>query len=234
MPPACSLVLAETSEGLRLATALVHYARIRFINNLLPQLQAAQSLKRVVSVFAATKEGELDVEDIDALRMPLYKSRGHFASLVTVAMSVLAKRAPDVAFVHDYPGFVKSGIGRDLTGLVGYAAKGIFATLGSLLSIPPEESGAYHLFFATSARYASKSAGGLTSGVSLSSGMSVATSIDGMVGGGIYSIDERGESASLAVQKLLAKLEKEGAPEKLWTHTEGGWKRALGPVEPSA
>ncbi|KIW21422.1 hypothetical protein PV08_02002 [Exophiala spinifera] len=223
----------ETPERLPLTMALVHYARIRFIHNLLPQLQAAHSLKRVVSVLAATKEGEVDVEDIDARHVPLHKKQGHTATLATISMSVLAERAPDVSFVHDYPGFVKSGIGRDIPGVVGYAARGFFAMFAPLLATPAEESGAYHLFFATSARYSSKSASESTGGVSLASGVHVATSVDGVVGGGIYSIDENGESASIAVQKLLAKLKKEGVAEKIWTRTEEGWKRVLGEGGPS-
>lgn len=85
----CSL---DTSEGLRRSAALVHFARARFIQNFLPELQAAKSLKRVVSVFAATKEGAFDPDDINADRVGLIGARGHAASMVTMGMEVLAQR----------------------------------------------------------------------------------------------------------------------------------------------
>lgn len=97
-------MLADTSEGLRLASALVHYSRARFIHNFLPELRAATSLKRVVSVFAATKEGTLYADDLNATKVPVIKARGHAASLVTIGMAKLAQQAPDVSFVHTFPG----------------------------------------------------------------------------------------------------------------------------------
>ena len=50
----------ETPEHLHLLTALSYYSRLHFIQHLLPLLQAATDLRRIVSVFAGTKEGHLD------------------------------------------------------------------------------------------------------------------------------------------------------------------------------
>lgn len=82
----------------------MHFSRARFIQNLLPELRAATSLKRVVSIFAATKEGTLYVDDLNATKVPVVKGRGHAASLVTIGMAKLARQAPDVSFVHTFPG----------------------------------------------------------------------------------------------------------------------------------
>ena len=220
--------VTDTSEGLRLATALIHFARARFIQNLLPELQAASSLKRVVSVFAATKEGPFDVDDFNGDKLGLTgiaKARGHAASMVTLGMEILAKRAPDVSFIHDFPGPVQSGIGREMPGLVGMSVRILAKVIGPIFNIPTDESGAYHLFFATSARYAPQSGAGSASGVSLSDNVSAAQGTDGQTGSGMYSIDEKGQSASPAVEQLLAGMRKDGTSEKLWEHTENEWRR---------
>jgi len=227
----------DTSEGLRLAGALIHFARARFIQNLLPELQAASSLKRVVSVFAGTKEGPFDVDDINADKLGMTgiaKARGHAASMVTLGMEMLAQRAPDVSFIHDFPGPVKSGIGRDMPGLVGISVRILAKVFGPMFNIPTDESGAYHLFLATSARYAPQSGAGLASGVSLSDTVSAAQGTDGHTGSGMYSIDEKGESASPAVVQLLAGMRKDRTSEKLWEHTESEWQRITEDGQPSS
>jgi hypothetical protein len=102
----------ETPEGLHFAASLVVYSRNRFIVNLLPLLQNATALRRVVSVFAACKEGPVDTIDFQGRKVPMLSQRGHTSSLVTLSLEALAKKAPDVSFIHDFPGPVKSGIGR--------------------------------------------------------------------------------------------------------------------------
>ena len=223
----------DTSEGLRLAIALLHFARIRFIQNLLPELQAAKSLRRVVSVFAGTKEGAFNVDDLNGDKIPLTKARGHAASMVTIGMQVLARRAPDVSFIHDFPGPVKSGISRDMPGLAGLGMRVLIKFIGPIFNIPTDESGEYHLFFATSARYTPQSGTLSTSGVPFDGTVSPARGADGQIGSGMYSIDEKGESASSAVEQLLAGMRKDGISERLWKHTESEWQRITGSVEAS-
>jgi len=216
---------SDTSEGLRRSAALVHFARARFIQNFLPELQAANSIKRVVSVMAGTKEGAFDPEDINADRAGLIGARGHAASMVTMGMEVLARMAPDVSFVHDFPGPVKSGIGREMPGLLGVVLRTLAAVIGPLYNIPNDESGAYNLFFATSAKYPPRSDATSASGVTLGEHTSAARGTDGNIGSGMYSIDEKGESASAAVEQLLSEMRKSGTLEKLWTQTESEWHR---------
>lgn len=54
----------ETTDGLTLQTALTFYGRNRFIVNLLPQIQQATSLRRVVSVYMGTFEGQVYLNNI--------------------------------------------------------------------------------------------------------------------------------------------------------------------------
>jgi hypothetical protein len=82
---------SETSEDLNFAFSLAYYARIRFIENLLPLLQNANSLRRVVNVLAATKEGNVNTNNWTAL------SRGHVTSMATLSIEMLAKMAPKVS-----------------------------------------------------------------------------------------------------------------------------------------
>ncbi|KAF2230997.1 hypothetical protein EV356DRAFT_317511 [Viridothelium virens] len=54
--------------------------------NLLPLLQKATHLRRIVSVFAATKEGLVNTADIQGRKvsaMSAMSARGHASSLVT-------------------------------------------------------------------------------------------------------------------------------------------------------
>ncbi|KAK5094043.1 hypothetical protein LTR70_005485 [Exophiala xenobiotica] len=222
---------SNTSEGLRRSAALVHFARARFIQNFLPELQAAKSLKRVVSVMAGTKEGAFDPEDINADRAGLIGARGHAASMVTMGMEVLAQKAPDVSFVHDFPGPFKSGIGREMPGLLGVVLRTLAAVIGPLYNIPNAESGAYHLFFATSAKYPPRSDATSASGVTLGEHTSAARGTDGNIGSGMYSIDEKGKSASAAVEQLLSEMRKSGTLKKLWTQTESEWHRITGSIK---
>lgn len=217
-----------TSENLKLAIALAHYARLRFVSKLLPQLQAATSLKRVVSVFAATKEGPFDITDVEADKVSFSKMRGHGASMVTLGMESFARQAPDVSFIHDFPGPVKGGAAREMKGVVGFLVRNIFGLLDPLLRafwyIPNEESGDFQVFFSTSASYPARSFGTSTDGVPLSNGIAVVNGVDGEAGSGMYSIDEKGETGDT---RELQKLRDEGLVDKVRQQVETEWARIL-------
>lgn len=147
---------------------------------------------------------------------------------MTLAMESLARNAPDVSFIHDFPGPVKSGIARDMPGVVGHIVRILGMVLGSFFNIPTEESGAYHLYFATSARYAAKSNTNSLTGVPVDEEPVVARGCDGQVGSGLYCLDEHGESASAEIEALLAKFRSDGVRERAWQGIENEWKRILG------
>lgn len=220
--------LAETSEGLHYIAALVTYSRTRFIVNLLPLLQQATALRRVVSVFAAGKEGPVDTSDFQGWKVSILSQRGQASSLVTLSLEALAKKAPDVSFIHDFPGPVKTNLVRGGEGAAIYVLNVVFKVIGPLVNTPIQESGERHLFLATSARYPAGMSGDATSGVPMTGGVELARGTNGKSGSGVYSVDQDGESAGPKMEELLTKLRKEGVVEKMWKDTEEQFKRITG------
>lgn len=155
--------------------------------------------------------------------------RGHGASIATLSMEELAKKAPSVSFIHAFPGPVKSGIGRGAgPGL--FVMRMVFSVIGPLIYIPLEESGQRHLYLCTSARYPAK-VGEKPEAVALGGGLSVAKGTDGQIGSGIYTVDELCESAGESVDELLAKLRKDSTAEKVWQDMEEEFVRITGKVQ---
>ncbi|KAJ8074435.1 hypothetical protein PM082_015336 [Marasmius tenuissimus] len=187
----------ETSEGLPTILALGFASRMRFIHNLLPLIQRSTSLKRVVNVLAGTKEGAIDESDWEGRNITGSPLKGR-----------------DVSFIHDFPGLVKSNIGREAKGFGMKLFLGISSLLAPFIAVPTEESGERHVFLMASAKYPPAS-DQRSSGVPLGEGVEVARGTDGKAGSGVYSIDWDGESASPKVEELLAKLRTDGVAERL-------------------
>ncbi len=218
----------ETEEGLTKAYVLPVTSRIHFSLALLPALQRASGLKRVVSVFAAGYEGPFDESDwADYGSKHPIQARGHFASMITMAHNVLAKRAPDVSFIHNYPGAVKTNFGKDAKGVM-VAVRTALVLLGPLFlkyrSI--EESSVVQIYGATSAAF--PPADGAAAGVALPEGMSVSVGADGKAGSGSYNLNAMCERASDAVEKRLAEARKSGVEDRLWEHLVGEIKDITG------
>lgn len=148
--------------------------------------------------------------------------------MVTLSLETLAKSAPEVSFIHEFPGIVKTGIGRDATTFLVLIIKAIFTIVGPWLYIPNDESGERHLFLATSARYPSRTRADEASGVPLVEGVAVARGTTGEMESGVYSLDWDCESSGPKVEKILAKLREDGLVEKVWEHTEEEFKRITG------
>jgi hypothetical protein len=208
-------------------TAIGYYARTRFITNLLPHLKQATNLRRVVSVLAGTHEGPIDTSDFQARNMSVLKLRGHVVSMTDLALETLAAQAPEVSFINDYPGAVKTGIGRESNSFLTWFMTFVLMIIGPLIYIPNQESGERHLFFATSGKYPPRVADG-ASGVSVVGAVAVAKGTDGKVGSGVYSIGSDGEEAGPKVVVLLAGIREQGLAEKVWQHTVGEFERITG------
>ncbi|KAI1374106.1 putative short-chain dehydrogenases/reductase [Hypoxylon crocopeplum] len=218
-----------TPEGLPLASCLIMHSRLRFILNLLPLLQNASSLRRVISVQAATCEGPIDLNNIPGQGFPLRKWRDQVASVQSLLLGEAVRRAPSVSFVHTVPGLVKSSIARDAEGLGMSILIGISRlVLEPLLQTPSLECGERHLFLATSAMYVPGQDSATAAGVSLEGPLSTARGSDGQTGSGMYSVDNKGESASHKVETLLAKFRKDGTAEKVWDYIMRDFKRITG------
>jgi hypothetical protein len=209
-----------------LLSALNYYSRIRFITNLLPLLQYAPDLRRVVFVAGGSKEGPLDPTDFQALRIPLASIRGHLTSLVSLGLETVAKSAPDVSFIHDYPGTVKTTLLSRMPGMRGLYIRSLVWLLGYWICVPIEESGERHLYLATSAKFPPLSGRGNTA-VSLGDRIDIAKGMTGRIGSGVYSVGWDCESSPPAVLELLAGFRDRGMVEEVWRHTEGEFKRIM-------
>lgn len=209
--------------------ALAYYARARFIVNLLPLLREAPSLRRVVTVLAAGHEGPIHTDDFQSRQIPFSSVRGHNVSMTDMMLEHIAQRAPEVSFVHDYPGPVKSGFGRETNSILMRIAITAFNLTGPLVYIPSRESGERHLFFATSSRYPPQSSAGVegATGVPVPSGVGVVSGTDGE-GCGVYAVNWDGESAGLKSPEMLAKLRDENMAKQVWEHTAAEFKRITG------
>lgn len=203
-------------------------SRILFSLNLLPALQRAKSLKRVVSVFAGGYEGAFnDKEWVDyPVKNPM-KARAHAASMITMAHNTLARKAPDVTFIHNYPAGVKTNFGNDL-GSWTIPLRGLFNLIIPLFlkHISAEECGKRQLYEATSAQFPPAKRG--ADGVPLADGIPVARGADGKQGSGSYTLNYDGENVSEKVYEHLAKAKADGAEERLWAHLTGEIKGITG------
>ncbi|KAF2656365.1 putative short-chain dehydrogenases/reductase [Lophiostoma macrostomum CBS 122681] len=218
-----------TSEGLPLTAALAIHSRTRFILNLLPLIRASTSLRRVVSVLAASLEGPIDLDNIPALGFDLRKQRDQMASIQTLLLEEAGRRAPDVSFVHDVPGVVKGGIMREME--PNFRLRIIVAVAGLLgrwIETSSEECGERHVFFATSARYAPPQVDEMVKGVPIKAEVEMARGSDGTLGGGVYTVDQKGESSGPKVESLLDQFRKDGTKEKVWKYVVGDFTKITG------
>ncbi|KAL4746646.1 hypothetical protein BDW72DRAFT_30835 [Aspergillus terricola var. indicus] len=159
----------ETNEGLDKKLSLHYYARMRFIANLLPQLNAAanspppasagakgerkpRGLASVVSVLEAGGEGQLIKDDLSLKsNYSLANARTHAITMTSLSLTELAQSNPSISFTHSFPGVVKTGVIREL-GLFGRGIVQAAWALARPWMVPTEESGERHLFAAVDQR----------------------------------------------------------------------------------
>jgi NAD(P)-dependent dehydrogenase (short-subunit alcohol dehydrogenase family) len=220
---------SKTTEGLKTITGLGYFGRIRFIENLSSQLNAAKSLSRVVNVSTATYEGPATPNDLEMNKGSITKSRGHLATITTFGLEHLAKSMPNVSLIHNFPGVVDTKIGDTLPGVIGFMARGLMkvSKLGGFrVWDKPDDVGERHVFFATSAMY--PAAVGDANGVPVETELKAATGSDGKAASGVYSIDQNGEAGGPTVQKLLASMRSDGVDKQAWESTVAVFKKVFG------
>jgi hypothetical protein len=171
------------------------------------------------------------MKDIQGWKVPMRALTGHGSSLATVSLEVLSEKAPDVSFVHAFPGFVKSKLDRPGQGALVFVLRQVFKVMSAINTvIPSEENGERLLFIMTSAKYpAGKPVEGI-SGLSLMDGVEVTNSTGGKPGGGVYSVDENGESYGHKMETVMITLWKHEARDIVWDDLETEWKRITGPI----
>ncbi|KAK0099746.1 hypothetical protein ONS95_013361 [Cadophora gregata] len=223
-----SLDGAETSEGLVVMSALMIYSRARFIMDLLPIIRTAPSLRRIITVAGGGREGQIYPEDYPARHLSFIKMRPHLIALTTLSMESLARDAPEVSFVHDYPGTVKTPLIDNGLGFIGVILRAWIFLFGWYVCIPLEECGERQLFLATSARFAPKERGKGADGVEVGDQSIVAKGSNGEVGSGVYSVSSDCESGSAASLKFLEQYRSQGLVEDVGNHINGEFKRIMG------
>lgn len=197
--------------------------------NLLPLLERATDLRRVVTVLGGGKEGPIVADQLGGVGLSMMSARAHISSMVTIALEEIAKKSRGVSFIHDFPGAVKTAILDDLKGIFPMIARSVFKILAPFICIPIEESGERHLFLATSAKYSAPSTNSSNgSGVPLDKDDALATGTNGTLESGVYSIGSDGESSGPKIEKLLAEIRNSGLAEKVWQHTESEFTRITG------
>ncbi|KAK6380099.1 hypothetical protein LTS17_005287 [Exophiala oligosperma] len=222
---------STTAEGLPVATCLPLHSRQRFIVNLLPLLHNAKSLRRIVSVGAATYEGPIDLDNISGQGFALRKWRNQLSSCQSLLLQRLARQTPDVSFVHNVPGVVRGGIMREVPADTGLGLRAIMAISGLLMPLietPVDECGERHLFLATSARYPPAEGNEGADGVMLGQDTPTARGLDGHAGSGVYSLTSKGDSAAPKVENILRQFEENGTAAKVWEYVAADFRRTTG------
>ncbi|KAK2772104.1 hypothetical protein FQN53_004783 [Emmonsiellopsis sp. PD_33] len=215
----------ETTEGLDTKFNLHYYSRMRFIVNLLPLLSAGANsnpaFSRVVSILSGGHEGKLNLEDL-ALKntFSLQNCATHAITMNSLTLDRLATAHPNISFVHAYPGFVKTSLGRSL-GTIGSAAFKGLMYLVTPLAVPFGESGERNLYAATSSQYPPKSAG---------DSEDAEVGSDGVRGSGAYLLHWTGKANQN--QELFDGFKAQGWGEKVWDHTLDVFEKVCGKEGP--
>ncbi|KAK4460009.1 hypothetical protein QBC42DRAFT_111401 [Cladorrhinum samala] len=246
----------DTAESLHYHTAVTYYSRIRFISNLLPLLQRATSLRRVVTVFnnhssKANNASALHSHSIPSAPKTLL-SQQSFA-IMTLALESLAFEAPDVTFIHSFPSPFLPATSNNTPAEAPQKKSPKTSPLMLVRSVflkpvstpqrpssPPIsiiEAGERQLFIATSARYPAKRGGNvkLTAGVGIESEageqITVARGTDGEEGSGVYLIGHEGNGQSgNGTVAVLKELREKDMVRRLWLHTVSEFTRITGSV----
>lgn len=138
----------DTSEGVDKRMATSFYTRWQIVSDLVPLLATAAKKNepaRVVTVLAAGMEAKQS--DIDTSDFGLDKSYTRTKPLSigpaynTLSCLRFARKYPDVAFIHTYPGVVKTGVFREMP----WYSKP-FLSVVSLFATSPEVAGNKHLY----------------------------------------------------------------------------------------
>ena len=221
----------ETSEGLDRKFALNYYTRLRFAHNLLPLLSAAAqgpspsstapatspTLSRVISVLAPSREGALNLSDLDLkTHYSLRACEAHAVTMTDLAFETLSRSHPQTSFLHSNPGGVRTNAARTMGGLAGWGLRMLIPVMTSLgIIIEPEESGERHLWAATSGKFRAREE--RADGAGKGEEEEVTEGSDGERGSGAYLIGPKGERTGK--EDVLQEMRALGAREKVWEHT---------------
>lgn len=192
-------------------------------------MRNAPILKRAVFVFGSGLEGKVVTDDLEGRNLPALRNRDSVASMLSLATDKLSQEAPEISWVHNFPGFVESGIWDGLEGLFGIIIRTIMSIIGRFSYMNPQECGERQIFFATSTLFPSaKVVGGPENGVPLVAGTRPVMSINGEEGGGSYTVDQNGDAVADKVLKRLADYRTDGTQAIVWKNTFETFQKITG------
>jgi hypothetical protein len=200
---------------------------MRFIQNLLPQLNLAASsggLARVVSILGPGNEDKLVESDLDLkTNYSLSNAAGHAITMNSLSLVHYAAANPGVSFLHCNPGGVQTNAARELNPLIRGLTSGLFMLLkpfptSSFGIIPLAEAGERHLYAATNPIFAPKNQNAETVGA------------DGERGSGAYRLGF--DTAVINEKKASSVMVKDyldnGVGKKVWEHTADIFSKIVG------
>lgn len=201
---------------------------MRMIANFLPLLRRAEHLRRVITILAGTFEGKLYTEDISGRKTPLRDTRAHLTSAMTLALEGFSRQAPEVSFIHNYPGAIDTNLIRAESGWYMQPLKWLTRFKFRNEWISYEECGERHLFLCISARYPPK--GEVEQGVKSEDDLEVVYGTDWIIGSGVYTVGAAGESGGDEVLKTLKRHREDGHVDTVQEHLESEFKRITGSI----
>ncbi|KAK9365293.1 hypothetical protein V1509DRAFT_633511 [Lipomyces kononenkoae] len=210
----------ETSEGLEMSLCLLYYSRMRFVHQLLPLLSASPISGRVVSVFGPGRDTKLILDDLSLSKPQNFNFTtlgSHTAYMTTFFFEKMAaNNLGKLSMSHYFPRLVITPAfkGRGVPGWF----KVIFRVLGPLfrlISVSAKESGE-RVVFHTSPRFPARSSKGVAKS-SPQENVSIASSSDGILGGGAYRTNWNGDVTPLT--KQYEHINKDEVREMVWEHT---------------
>lgn len=202
--------------------SLLYYSRMRFVVQLLPLLLRSPLPGHIVSVFGPGRDDKLFPDDL-SLRDPKHynfmNSGSHVAYMTTFFLEKLAASHPErLSLTHYYPSLVLTNGFQDgrLPKWFRLGWRFAVAPIIQPFTVPPTECGERVLFLA-SPRFPARPSKGIGEISKNQGNVEVATSSDGMVGGGAYRGNWNGETVPTG--KAYKKFREEGLSEKVWNHT---------------
>lgn len=204
----------ETSEGIEVTQSLEYYSRILFIQHLLPLLDRSEA-PRVISVLGGGLErASLDLDDLD-LKKPgnfgALKAQPQFLTMNTIALEKLANDAPNVTFIHSWPGWVNTGNARrgaEPNSIMAWFVRLILEPIIGLFAINDDVSGQRYLFQSTSAAF-----GGRGVPWNGKAGLNTLEKPEN----GLFLVNYKCDCTSNAKKVALLR---ELARDKVWSHTQ--------------
>lgn len=210
----------EDAQGFRPLLAILLFSRILATIRLLPLVNMAPVLKRVMSIAAGGYEGIIDTNDWQAeLAKSPFALRSHFSSMMTLAFQHIQRENRNISFVLDHPGVVVTKSIGQTTGLYGFFVRLTVFLFGRWITVPLDESAERHLFIATSSAFPPEK--GDAGGAPLVAGLETRGGADGNPGSGLYSVLWNNERPGEKTIALLSGYEKDGTAEKTWDYVHG-------------